>query len=116
MKKFNKARQMLRQERDIEAYINLKRVLSLLLNKSLQKRQIQAVNFFNRYVLSEKDLSWKPVIERSAPEVDEALAEEMWHQLDPEEDMIDQIILKEISGKRVLRDDDKDSSSSDEEG
>ena len=74
------------------------------------------MNFFNRYFLSEKDLSWKPLIERSLPVIDEALAEEMWQQLDPDEDMIDQIILKEITSKRVRRVDDEDSSSSEDEG
>ena len=91
-------------------------MFSLLVNKLLQRRQIQAVNFFNRYVLSERDLNWKPLIERSAPVVDDALAEEMWAQLDPDEDMIDRIILKEITNHKVRRVDDEDSSSSDEDG
>ena len=56
------------------------------------------------------------MIERSTPEVDEAIAEEIWTQLDPQEDMIDRIILSEITSKRVRRVDDEDSSSSDEEG
>ena len=114
LQKFQKAREMLYQERDIEAYINMKRVFSLLVKRHLQTRQVQAVNFFNRYVLSERDLRWTPLIERSAPVVDDNIAEEMWAKLDPDYDEIDRIIMKEIINYKVQKDDNEESSSSDE--
>ena len=56
IKKFDKARQMLSSEKDIEDFIYTKRMVRLLTKTVLSHRQQSTVPYFLRYVIRDKNL------------------------------------------------------------
>lgn len=111
LQNIEKSRDMLSAEKDIEEFINLRRMSHFLIKVLLKRHQWSSVPYFKRYVIQTKHLQ--------RDQISKALSEtQLTEALDLDGDRIDRLILHEVS-RRVVHGFDRDpnlsASSSEEE-
>ena len=105
MIKFEKARQMLSHEKDVEEFIQHKRVVNFLLRVFLNDRQQMSVPFFQRYVVRQKHIYQSEVSEVDEEEMDKQPEEfdevKLWEDMDLAGNAFDRQIMHEISRRKI---------------
>ena len=117
--KFLVAQKRLQKEQDIQYLIEMNRVSRLLHKARFMPRQRRAIAFFQRYIISEKDLDQQEGLDRQRATTiltDDPYLDELMSGFDPRNDLFDRRLYFEVTGNSLIPGEFLDNDSSMEEG
>lgn len=109
-KKFQKARQDLTREKDVEHMIYNLRIQKFMQKTLLKKRQRDVVQYFLRYLIEREDLKGEKSVARRFK-----TANQLTEDFEPTADLYDRRILFELAKRRIDEDEYKEDTSFEED-